>query len=148
MTIDGCFHFSRKGRAALTDCTVWIMSMSKVLLQSLRRVLQGERGDIGDENVNSAERLRAFGDEFLQRGLVGHVDVRSISVHAFSREILDRGLHLVGVTGADRDACAFRAKISAAARPMPLVPPVTTARRPFNPRSMFSSVSSVWRQSV
>ena len=70
-------------------------------------VLHGERGDIGDQNVDSAQRLRAIGDEFLQRGLVGHVDVRSISVHAFSREILDRGLHLVGVAGADGDARAF-----------------------------------------
>ena len=50
---------------------------------------------------------RAVGDEFLKRGLVGHVDVRSVGVYAFGLQILDRGLHLVRVAGADGDACAF-----------------------------------------
>ena len=54
-----------------------------------------------------AERGGAVGDEFLERGLVGHVDVSAEGVHALGLERLDRGLHLVRVAGADRDACAF-----------------------------------------
>ena len=70
-------------------------------------VLQGERGDIGDQNVDSAERCRAVGDEFLQRRLVGYVDVRSVGAYAFRLQILDRSFHPVRVAGADGDACAF-----------------------------------------
>ncbi len=50
-------------------------------------VLRGERGDVGDQNVDSAERRRAVGDEFRERGLVGHVDRGAERVHAFRLQV-------------------------------------------------------------
>ena len=58
----------------MTAFTVCIMSTSNDWLQDSSDILRGERGDVGDQNVDAAERLRAVGDEFLKRGLVGHVD--------------------------------------------------------------------------
>ena len=83
------------------------MSTSNVWLQEFFGVLRGERGDVGDENVDSAKRLRAVGDEFLKRGLVGHVDAGPVGGHPFCHQVLNRGLHLVRVACADGDACAF-----------------------------------------
>ena len=107
MTIEGCLDFSRKGRAALTACTRVHHVDVEGLAPRFLDILRGERGDVGDQNVDSAERRRAVGDEFLKRGLVGHIELGAEGVHAFGLQVLDRGLHLVRVAGADRDACAF-----------------------------------------
>ena len=77
----------------------------------------------------------------FERRLVGHVDRRA------------EGLDALGLQGSrpppsPRPRCGRRSRRSRPrrrkcrqrARPMPLLPPVTTARRPFKPRSMLPSL--------
>src|SRR6202020_3118160 len=60
-----------------------------------------------DQNVDAAKRGRAVADKFLQRSLVGHVDIGAEGGHGFGLEVLDCGLHLVCIARTNGDACAF-----------------------------------------
>ena len=53
--------------------------------------------------------------------------------HAHGLQLSDGGRDLIGIARADRDIRAFPASVAAIARPMPRVPPSTTAFFPSNP---------------
>ena len=77
-----------------------------------------------------------LGDPRLQRGAVGDVDGRAGRLHAHRLQLGNGAGDLIRVAGAHRDVAPSPASVSAIARPMPRVPPSTTAFRPFNPRSI------------
>ena len=75
MTIEGCFDFSRKGQGGVDRLHgVHHVDDAGSLVPRFLVVLNGKRRDIGDENVDPAERGGAVRDEALERRLVRHVD--------------------------------------------------------------------------
>ena len=63
----------------------------------------GERRDVGDDDVDPAELGRHVAHPLLQRRAVAHVDGPAGGPDALGLQRRDRGVDIVGVAGADGD---------------------------------------------
>ena len=98
----------------------------------------GQRADIGDEDVEPAQRVRRLADPGLHRRDVGDVDraaARPDALAAPAPRRSRRPRRVLRAQSATSQPSA--ANSSTMARPMPRVPPVTIAFLPLSPRSMF-----------
>ena len=66
-----------------------------------------QRTDIGDDHVETAQRRGRCRHEPLQRRAVGYVRDLPERLHPGALQRVDRRLHLIRVTGADRDRRAL-----------------------------------------
>src|SRR5207248_7325109 len=94
-----------------------------------------EAGGIIDQGVDAAERRAGLADVMRHRGRIGEIADGGMRLDPAFGDLAAHPIECLGAAGADRDGSPGLAKASAIARPMPRLPPVTTARLP--ERSMF-----------
>ena len=75
----------------------------ELLAPGLLGVLGVDRRDVGDDDVDAAERVAGVRHPGLERRLVGHVERLAVGRHAPRLQRLDRGRDLALVARADRD---------------------------------------------
>ena len=95
-----------------------------------------ERADVGDRDVDAAERFGARLDPADQRGAIGDVERPTERLDAFFLERRHGARHPVRPRAQIATWQPSAASVSAIARPMPLLPPVMMAFLPASPRSI------------
>ena len=93
--------------AAFTVRTVCMHVDLELVPPCLLGVAHVQGADVGDDDVDAAQRLGRVGDPGLQRRLVGDVERRAVRGHALGPQRRHGRLDLAGIAGADRDVGAL-----------------------------------------